>query len=128
MSAGFRPGASLPLRSTLGVAESALPSSRPGKYRKIPCRASAVKTEPTKLSLRKYRCPSNKKKKNASVPKDPDVSTLLKLHQAGMIEPYVLLNAADEGIAQDYAAYREKNRAKLEQYLSEFVVPPAPAK
>jgi len=70
----------------------------------------------------------DKKKKKNSVPKDPDVSTLLKLHQAGMIEPYVLLNAADEGIAQDYAAYREKNRTKLEQYLSEFVVPPAPAK
>jgi hypothetical protein len=42
-----------------------------------------------------------------------------------MIEPYVLLNAADEGIAQDYPGYREKNREKLEQYLSEFVVPAA---
>ena len=62
------------------------------------------------------------------MPKDPDVSTLLKLHQAGMIEPYVLLNAADEGIAQDYAAYRERNRTKLEQYISEFIVPPATAK
>jgi hypothetical protein len=43
-----------------------------------------------------------------------------------MIEPYVLLNAADEGIAQDYAGYREKNRDRLVRYLSEFVVPPAP--
>jgi tetratricopeptide (TPR) repeat protein len=57
---------------------------------------------------------------------DPDLDLLLKLDQAGMIEPYVLLNAADEGIAKDYGDYREKNRAKLEQYLSEFVVPPAP--
>lgn len=40
-----------------------------------------------------------------------------------MIEPYVLLNAADEDIAQDYPRYREKNREKLEKYLSEFVVP-----
>jgi len=67
-------------------------------------------------------------KKNSSLAKDPDLATLLKLKQAEVIEPYVLLNAADEGIAQDYIAYREKNRSKLEQYLSEFVVPPAPAK
>jgi tetratricopeptide (TPR) repeat protein len=64
-----------------------------------------------------------KKKKASSPPKDPNLILLLKLYQAKMIEPYVLLNAADDGIAQDYAAYREKNRAKLEQYLSEFVVP-----
>ena len=67
---------------------------------------------------------SNKKKnKVSSVPKDPNLVLLLKLYQAKMIEPYVLLNAADEGIAQDYSGYREKNREKLEQYLSEFVVP-----
>jgi tetratricopeptide (TPR) repeat protein len=58
---------------------------------------------------------------------DSDLDLLLKLDQAGMIEAYVLLNAADEGIAKDYDDYRAKNRAKLEQYLSEFVVPPAPA-
>jgi len=66
----------------------------------------------------------NEKKKAA--PKDPNLILLLKLYQAKMIEPYVLLNAADEGIAQDYARYREKNREKLAQYLSEFVVPPVP--
>jgi tetratricopeptide (TPR) repeat protein len=64
-----------------------------------------------------------KKKKASSVPKDPNLILLLKLYQAKMIEPYVLLNAADEGIAQDYPGYRDKNREKLEQYLSEFVVP-----
>lgn len=69
---------------------------------------------------------SDLKEKNKS-DADPDLDLLLKLEQAGMTEPYVLLNAADEGIAQDYADYREKNRAKIEQYLGEFVVPPAPA-
>ena len=64
-----------------------------------------------------------KKKKASSPPKDPNLILLLKLYQAKMLEPYVLLNAADEGIARDYPAYREKNREKLEQYLSEFVVP-----
>jgi tetratricopeptide (TPR) repeat protein len=67
-----------------------------------------------------------KKKKNVPPPQDPNLILLLKLYQAKMIEPYVLLNAVDEGIAQDYAAYREKNREKLEQYLSEFVVPVVP--
>jgi tetratricopeptide (TPR) repeat protein len=65
-----------------------------------------------------------KKKKTSSPPKDPNLILLLKLYQAKMIEPYVLLNAADDGIAQDYPGYRQKNREKLEQYLSEFVVPP----
>ena len=64
-----------------------------------------------------------KKKKVSSAPKDPNLILLLKLYQAKMIEPYVLLNAADDGIARDYANYREKNREKLEQYLSDFVVP-----
>jgi hypothetical protein len=45
-----------------------------------------------------------------------------------MIEPYVLLNGADQGIAQDYPAYRSRNRNRLEGYLSDFVVPPAPSK
>jgi len=67
---------------------------------------------------------SDKKKKKASAaPKDPNLILLLKLYQAKMIEPYVLLNAADNDIARDYDGYRQKNRDKLEQYLSEFVVP-----
>jgi tetratricopeptide (TPR) repeat protein len=69
---------------------------------------------------------SDKKKSASSLPKDPNLLMLLKLKQANLIEPYVLLNGADEGIAQDYAGYREKNREKLVEYLSEFVVPPAP--
>lgn len=49
-----------------------------------------------------------KKKKATSAPKDPNLVLLLKLYQTKMIEPYVLLNAADEGIAQDYSAHCEK--------------------
>ena len=30
---------------------------------------------------------------------------------------------ADQGIAQDYAGYRAQNRAKLVEYLGEFVAP-----
>ena len=67
-------------------------------------------------------------KKKSSAPKDPDLALCVKLAAAKMLEPYVLLSGADEGISQDYAAYRGKNREKLVEYLSEFVVPPAPAK
>jgi Flp pilus assembly protein TadD len=52
---------------------------------------------------------------------------LLKLHEAGLIDPYVLFSLGDDGIARDYDAYRAANRNKLEQYMDKFVMPPAPA-
>jgi tetratricopeptide (TPR) repeat protein len=55
--------------------------------------------------------------------KDANIQLLMRLYDEQMIEPYVLLSAADAGIAKDYAGYRDKNRAKLEQYLGEFVAP-----
>ena len=41
---------------------------------------------------------------------------------ARLIEPFVLLAIPDEGIASDYEVYRKANRAKLRQYLLEYVV------
>jgi Flp pilus assembly protein TadD len=52
---------------------------------------------------------------------------LLKLHEAGLIDPYVLFSLGDDGIARDYQAYRAVHRAKLEEYMDQFVMPPAPA-
>lgn len=57
---------------------------------------------------------------------DASLTLLLKLHRAGLIDPYVLFSLGDDGIARDYAAYRAGNRKKLEEYLDKFVVPPAP--
>jgi len=65
--------------------------------------------------------------KPEAIPGDPDLKLLKKLADAQMLEPYVLLSVPDRGIAIDYLAYREKNRKQLEEYLSQFVVPPAPA-
>jgi hypothetical protein len=45
----------------------------------------------------------------------------LKLHREGLIEAYVLLAMADEGIARDYAEYRKNNRDKLRRYLNDYV-------
>lgn len=54
---------------------------------------------------------------------DPIAGPLVKLHEAGLIDAYVLFSLGDDDIAQDYQAYRIKNRAKLETYLDKFVVP-----
>ncbi|HKE23230.1 MAG TPA: tetratricopeptide repeat protein [Bryobacteraceae bacterium] len=53
------------------------------------------------------------------------VVLLLKLHQAGLIEPYVLFSLGDAGISRDYQTYRIRNRERLEEYMDKFVVPPS---
>jgi Flp pilus assembly protein TadD len=52
---------------------------------------------------------------------------LLRLHETGLIDPYVLFSLGDDGIARDYDAYRAANRNKLKHYMDKFVMPPAPA-
>lgn len=60
------------------------------------------------------------------VVKDEVAGLLIKLQQASALEPYVLFSLGDDGIAKDYKAYRTQNRAKLEEYMDKFVMPPAP--
>jgi tetratricopeptide (TPR) repeat protein len=57
---------------------------------------------------------------------DPSLLELVKIDQAGFIEPFALLNRADKEIAQDYAPYRDAHRATIYRYFDEFVVPKAP--
>jgi tetratricopeptide (TPR) repeat protein len=57
---------------------------------------------------------------------DPGIATLLKLHKAGLMDPYILFTMVDKGIAQDYAGYRGIYRDKLRQFLDEFVIPKSP--
>lgn len=69
---------------------------------------------------------SREEKKTAGLPADdPNSSLLSKLYEAGLIDAYVLFSLGDVGIARDYAAYRAKNRDKLEEFMNKFVVPPA---
>jgi hypothetical protein len=49
----------------------------------------------------------------------------LKMHEAGLIDPYVLFSLGDDGIARDYKAYRAANRTKLEECVDKFVMPPS---
>jgi tetratricopeptide (TPR) repeat protein len=52
----------------------------------------------------------------------PSLAALVKLNEAGLLEAYVLFARPDEGIAQDYASYRQTNRDKLRRYWSEVVI------
>jgi tetratricopeptide (TPR) repeat protein len=49
------------------------------------------------------------------------IETLVKLYDDDMIEPFVLFAKANEGISQDYDAYRNANRDKLRRYLLDYV-------
>ncbi|HLW55581.1 MAG TPA: tetratricopeptide repeat protein [Candidatus Angelobacter sp.] len=57
---------------------------------------------------------------------DPGLSLLSQFVAEGMIEPYVLLITPDQGIAQDFAAYRDAHREKLIEFVDKYLVPPAP--
>jgi tetratricopeptide (TPR) repeat protein len=65
------------------------------------------------------------KKLAGLIASDQSLTLLLKLQQAGLIEPYVLFSLGDAGIAHDYDSFRTNNRDELEEYLDKFVVPPA---
>jgi tetratricopeptide (TPR) repeat protein len=62
-------------------------------------------------------------KGSSTEPEDPSLALLLKLYRAGLLEAYVLFSLGDDGIGHDYAGYRARNRAKLEEYMDKFVVP-----
>lgn len=61
--------------------------------------------------------------KEKSVAKlNPQLEKLIKLHDEGLLEPYILFVLADEGIFKDYAPYLKQNREKLRRYVVEYVL------
>src|SRR5947209_3763256 len=52
----------------------------------------------------------------------PSLAALVKLNEAGLIEPFIFFTHVDQGIARDYPAYRQANRDKLRRYWKEFVI------
>lgn len=52
----------------------------------------------------------------------PSLARLKKLNDEGLLEAYLLLARADQGIAQDHPAYLASNRAVLRRYVMEYVV------
>jgi tetratricopeptide (TPR) repeat protein len=55
---------------------------------------------------------------------DPTLRTLKALDADGMLECWILLDDADQGIAQDYVAYRAVHRDLLHAYIAKYDVHP----
>jgi hypothetical protein len=53
---------------------------------------------------------------------DESLRNLLEVFDAGMLDCWILINGADQGITQDYSAYRDAHRQLLHDYLARFVV------
>ena len=53
---------------------------------------------------------------------EPSLANLVRLNTDGLLEAYVLLARADQGIAQDYDAYRKANPDKLRRYVIEYIL------
>jgi tetratricopeptide (TPR) repeat protein len=50
------------------------------------------------------------------------LTALIKLNDAGLLEPFIFFTLVDHGIARDYPTYRQANRDKLRRYWKEFVI------
>ena len=50
------------------------------------------------------------------------LENLMKLNDAGLLEPYILFVRPDQGIARDYSTYRKTNREKLKRYWLNVVI------
>lgn len=55
-------------------------------------------------------------------PADASLQMLSKLDKEGLLESYVLLAMADEGIAKDFPAYRQTNSENLRRYVKLYVM------
>jgi tetratricopeptide (TPR) repeat protein len=53
---------------------------------------------------------------------DTTLTSLLALDKDGMLECWIVLNGADQGIVQDYAAYRATHRELLRAYIDKYVI------
>ena len=62
---------------------------------------------------------SDKKVKNLN----PSLLMLKKLNDDGLLEAYILLARADDGIAKDHPSYLKQHRENLRRYVVEYVVP-----
>lgn len=52
----------------------------------------------------------------------PSLTMLKRLNDEGLLEAYILLARPSDGISQDYPSYVKHNRAKLRQYVKNYVV------
>ena len=53
---------------------------------------------------------------------DPSIQVLRKLNKEGLLEAYILLALPDQGIANDFPAYRKSNVEDLRRYVKLYVM------
>ncbi|HKG77989.1 MAG TPA: tetratricopeptide repeat protein [Pyrinomonadaceae bacterium] len=53
---------------------------------------------------------------------DPSLQILRKLEKEGLLEAFILLALPDDGIVQDFAAYRKTNTENLRRYVKQYVL------
>jgi len=53
---------------------------------------------------------------------DPSLQVLARLDKEGLLESFILLAMVDQGIAQDFVAYRKENVDKLRRYVVDYVM------
>jgi hypothetical protein len=53
---------------------------------------------------------------------DPSLQALQKLEKEGLLEAFILLALPDEGIVQDFVAYRKTNVENLRRYVKQYVL------
>jgi tetratricopeptide (TPR) repeat protein len=62
------------------------------------------------------------KQKGEAKKGDEALQILIKLDKESVLEPFILLALPDEGIVQDFAAYRKTNVENLRRYVKEYVL------
>ena len=70
-----------------------------------------------------------KEVKNKSIAEeklDPSLKTLVALEASHMLEPWILLHGADQGVAQDYTAFREMHRDLLRAFIAQYDIADSP--
>lgn len=92
--------------------------TRPARIR----RCSRIKRPAPPGSPTAWTAPSGAGRRSRRAFRGEDLPPLVALGQAGMLEPYVLINAADQGIAADYPAYRASHRQQLHACVERFLV------
>ncbi|MEQ1604474.1 MAG: tetratricopeptide repeat protein [Pyrinomonadaceae bacterium] len=55
---------------------------------------------------------------------NPQIATLAKLDQDGLLEAFILIAVPDSGIARDHPNYLRSNREQLRQYVMKYVIGP----
>ena len=61
-----------------------------------------------------------RRKKDAKT--DPSIELLTAIEKDGMLECWILFDNPDQGIAQDYVAYRKEHRDLMHRYIEKYEI------